>query len=113
MACPCSFERYGFARLCIENGRLPDTHTKHRKPATFANFWRLSSAISVMVGLGAVRAAAGDDPALPAWYRTFGGRPGLTTGALFLVSLRLAVLQLLFAGWASPQRRCWGVAPLA
>ena len=44
---------------------------------TFGDFWRLSLLISVMVGLGAVRAAAGDYPALPAWYRTFEGRPGL------------------------------------
>ena len=66
-----------------------------------------------MVGLGAVRAAAGDDPALPAWYRTFGGRPGLTTGALFLVSLRLAVLQLLFAGWGFAAATLLGGAPLA
>lgn len=47
------------------------------------------------------------------WYRTFGGRPGLTTGALFLVSLRLAVLQLLFAGWGFAAATLLGGAPLA
>lgn len=58
-------------------------------------------------------ASAGNGHVPLTWYRTFKGRLVLTTGALFLVSLLLAVLQPELAAWGFAAATLLGVVPLA